>query len=178
MTLQERTCQLRLAIEIISDKWRIAVLHQLSGGPRRTSQLQKALEEIAPKVLTQTLRGLERDGLVLRKAYAVTPPRVDYRLTETAQPLLTALDELCRWADAYGRQTLLARSNYDAQMDARANLGRAALPARPGSGSGQISTFLQTRFGIRKMEAAPGIERPIPLRHTDGRMRQVTSVCR
>ena len=174
MTLQERTSQLRLAVEIISDKWRIAVLHQLSGGPRRTSQLQKALEEVAPKVLTQTLRGLERDGLVQRQAYTSMPPRVDYRLTEIAQPLLAALDELCSWSEAHGRQALLARSTYDARMDARANLGRASIPDLHGSGSRQISTFLQARFGIRSVEATPSVGRPLPARHTDGRMRQMT----
>lgn len=174
MILQERTSQLRLAVEIISDKWRIAVLHQLSTGPRRTSQLQKALQEVAPKVLTQTLRGLERDGLVQRRAYASIPLRVDYRLTEIAQPLLAALNELGRWSEAHGRETLLARSTYDARMDAHGNAGRAPIPAHTASGSSQISAFLQTRFRIRNAEAAARTGQSIPARPTDGRMRHTT----
>jgi DNA-binding HxlR family transcriptional regulator len=108
-----RTAHLRLAIEVISDKWRIGVLHRLLHGPLRTSQLQKDLEEISPKVLTQTLRGLERDGLIHRSVYASVPPRVEYALTETAKYLLAALDSLYNWSESFGRETLLARRRYD-----------------------------------------------------------------
>ncbi len=95
---------------MISGKWRIAVLYQLSERPLGTSQLQKALQEIAPKVLTQTLRCLERDGLVRRRVYAATPPHVECRLTEPAHLLISALDELCRWSEVYaGTQAETAR---------------------------------------------------------------------
>lgn len=115
MTAHERTDYLRLAIERISEKWRIAVLHLLSNGPLRRSQLQRALEEVSPKVLTQTLRGLERDGLVEREAYAAAPLWVEYRLTEIARHLLGALEGLCRWSQAYGSETVLAQKRYDAE---------------------------------------------------------------
>jgi len=110
-----RTTQLGLAIEVISDKWRITVLHQLKNGPCRTFQLQKNLESISAKVLTQTLRGLERDGLIERHVSTGVPPRVEYRLTSIAQHLVTALDSLSYWSESYGQETLLARRRYDAK---------------------------------------------------------------
>jgi DNA-binding HxlR family transcriptional regulator len=73
MAFDERSTHLQLAIEIIADKWRIALLHLLSGHALRTSQLQRRLEDVSPKMLTQTLRGLERDGLVERVAYPEVP---------------------------------------------------------------------------------------------------------
>jgi len=110
MTAQERADYLRLAVEIISEKWRLAALHLLADGPLRRSHLQRALEAVSPKVLTQTLRGLERDGLVAREAYAAAPLWVEYRLTEMAQHLLAALEDLCRWSETYGRELLLSRA--------------------------------------------------------------------
>lgn len=110
-----RTAQLGLAIEVIAEKWRIAVLHLLVNGPLRTSKLQKDLKSISAKVLTQTLRGLERDGLIERHVSPVVPPRVEYRLTPLAEHLLNALDGLVNWSQFYGQETLLARRRYDAK---------------------------------------------------------------
>src|ERR1700752_161846 len=93
MSATTRTSQLSLVIEVISDKWRITILHQLLGGPLLTSQLQRNLDRISSKVLTQTLRGLERDGLVERHVSPGVPPRVEYRLTRIAEHLVTALDD-------------------------------------------------------------------------------------
>jgi len=124
MTPQERTAYLRLAVKIISEKWRIAVLQLLSNGPLRSSQLQKALAEVSPKVLTQTLRGLERDGLVEREAYAAGPLWVEYRLAEIARHLLAALDDLCRWSEAYGCETALAQQRYDSRAKRIVSTGR------------------------------------------------------
>jgi DNA-binding HxlR family transcriptional regulator len=104
---------LRLAIEVISDKWRIRLLHQLLAGPLRTSQLQKDLKGVSAKVLTQTLRGLERDGLIHRDVTPRVPPRVEYRLTTIANHLLSALDDLSCWSESYAEETLLARRRYD-----------------------------------------------------------------
>jgi len=117
MAFDERSTHLQLAIEIIADKWRIALLHLLSGDALRTSQLQRRLEDVSPKMLTQTLRGLERDGLVERVAYPEVPPRVEYRLTARARHLLDALDDLCRWSETYGSETRLARCSYDLQIE-------------------------------------------------------------
>jgi len=115
MAASARTEQLSLAVEVISEKWRITVLHQLLGGPLRTSQLQKNLESVSAKVLTQTLRGLERDGLIDRHVYPGVPPRVEYRLTGIAEQLIAALAVLSHWSESYGRETVLARRRYDAR---------------------------------------------------------------
>ena len=115
MSANTRAIQLGLAIEIISDKWRVTVLHQLLGGPVRTSQLQKNLGNISAKMLTQTLRGLERDGLVERQVSPCVPPRVEYQLTAIAKHLIAALDGLSCWSESYGGETLLARRRYDAR---------------------------------------------------------------
>jgi DNA-binding HxlR family transcriptional regulator len=115
MSASGRTTQLGLAIEVISDKWRITVLHQLANGPLRTSKLQRNMEGISAKVLTQTLRGLERDGLIERQVSPGVPPRVDYRLTGIAEHLITALDSLSYWSELFGQDTLLARRRYDAR---------------------------------------------------------------
>jgi DNA-binding HxlR family transcriptional regulator len=87
------------------------------GGPLRTSKLQKNLESISAKVLTQTLRGLERDGLIDRHVSPGVPPRVEYRLTGIGQQLIAALDGLSFWSESYGPETLLARRRYDERLD-------------------------------------------------------------
>lgn len=111
-----RATHLGLAIEVISDKWRITVLHQLLNGPLRTSRLQKNVQGVSPKVLTQTLRGLQRDGLIERHVSPGVPPRVEYRLTSIAEHLMAALDGLFYWSQSYGHETLLARRRYDASI--------------------------------------------------------------
>jgi DNA-binding HxlR family transcriptional regulator len=113
MAFPGRTGHLRLAIEILSDKWRISLLHLLLNGPLRTWQIREGLGTVSPKVLTQTLRGLERDGLIVRQVFPKVPPRVEYYLSEIAKPLISALDELCLWSESYGENMLQARSQYD-----------------------------------------------------------------
>src|SRR5215471_17282192 len=95
-----RALESRDAIELLSNKWRIAVLHLLSPGPLRTSELQRGLERVSSKVLTQTLRGMERDGLVERMVFSVAELRVEYRLTDMGRSVLVPLRELCLWARA------------------------------------------------------------------------------
>jgi DNA-binding HxlR family transcriptional regulator len=108
-----RALQSRDAIELLADKWRIPILHVLAPGALRSSELQKAISEISPKVLTQTLRGMERDGLLTRKVYAVVPPRVDYQLTSMGRSLLEPLRQLCRWAESHVKERDRARREFD-----------------------------------------------------------------
>ena len=82
LSSRDRALQSRDAIDLLSSKWRITILHVLRDGPLRTNVLQAAISEISPKVLTQTLRGMERDGLIDRHIYNVVPPRVEYALTD------------------------------------------------------------------------------------------------
>ena len=110
--LRERALESRDAIELLSNKWRIAVLHLLSPGPLRTSALQRGLAQVSAKVLTETLRGMERDGLVERTVFAVAKFRVEYRLTDMGRSVLVPLRELCLWARANRERRDAARRSY------------------------------------------------------------------
>lgn len=112
-SLNARALQSRDAIQLLSDKWRIVVLHLLTPGPLRTSQLQRAIEGISAKMLTQTLRGLERDGLIERLVESVVPARVQYRLTPMGESVIPLLRDLCHWAKAHGKMRNAARKRYD-----------------------------------------------------------------
>ncbi len=85
----------------ICDKWALLIFQQLSQGPKRHGELQRAGHGISQKMLTQTLRRLEQHGLVERTAHAVLPPRVDYSLTHLGATLTTPLHALYRWTEAY-----------------------------------------------------------------------------
>ena len=105
--------QSRDAVQLLSDKWRIAIVHLLQGGALRTLQLQKALEQVSPKMLTQTLRRLERDGLLTRIVYPEAPSRVEYELTKMGVSVIKPLQELCRWAEAHTAERDAARAKFD-----------------------------------------------------------------
>ncbi len=111
--MRRRALQSRDAIELIADKWRIPILHVLSPAPLRSGELQKAIAEVSPKVLTQTLRSMERDGLISRTVYPVVPPKVEYRITAMGRSLLGPLRQLCLWAKAHGTERDQARQQFD-----------------------------------------------------------------
>ncbi|HLK04912.1 MAG TPA: helix-turn-helix domain-containing protein [Candidatus Acidoferrum sp.] len=113
MNLRKRALQSRDAIELLSDKWRITILHVLVPGSLRTGELQRAISDVSPKVLTQTLRGMERDGLLTRTVFPVVPPRVQYQLTEMGESLVKPLRELCHWAEAHVSDRDRARALFD-----------------------------------------------------------------
>ena len=108
-----RALQSRDAIELLADKWRIPILHILSPGSLRSNALQKAIPEISPKVLTQTLRAMERDGLISRTVFPVIPPKVEYGLTQMGRSLIDPLRQLCRWAKAHVAERDRARRDFD-----------------------------------------------------------------
>lgn len=101
--------------ERIGDKWTIMIVGALSGGPMRFNALQKAIPGLSHKMLTTTLRGLERDGLVTRTAYATIPPRVDYELTDQGRSLHEPLLTLASWARAQQPYIEGARKRFDAK---------------------------------------------------------------
>jgi len=115
-SLKDRSLQSRDAVELLSDKWRITLLHLLTPGPQRAKALQQAVTKISPKVLTQTLRGMERDGLISRKTYASVPPRVEYQLTDMGASLIAPLKTLCLWAEAHAEERNRARREFDARQ--------------------------------------------------------------
>jgi DNA-binding HxlR family transcriptional regulator len=112
-SLRRRALQSRDAIELLSDKWRIPALHVLTPGPLRAGQLQKAMGGISAKVLTETLRGMERDGLITRKLYAAVPPKVEYTLTQMGRSALSPLRDLCQWAEEHAEERDRARTEFD-----------------------------------------------------------------
>jgi DNA-binding HxlR family transcriptional regulator len=94
-------CPSRIVLDRIADKWTALIIQVLANGTRRYAALQREIGGISQKMLTQTLRSLERDGLVLRKAYPVDPPKVEYSLTRLGRTLIDPLDALCRWSEKH-----------------------------------------------------------------------------
>jgi DNA-binding HxlR family transcriptional regulator len=113
LTTRGRVLQSRDAIELVSDKWRISIVHVLAAGTQRSGELQRAVQEVSSKVLTQTLRGMERDGLVYRRVHTVVPPRVEYELTSMGKSVIVPLRELCHWAKAHVPERDRARREFD-----------------------------------------------------------------
>lgn len=106
-------CPTRLVLDRIGDKWTVLVVLLLSDGPMRFSELRGQLRRVAPKVLTQTLRRMERDGLVTRAVYAEVPPRVDYELTGLGHALIEPIAVLADWAEVNVRRITAAQEAYD-----------------------------------------------------------------
>jgi len=100
-SVMEPQCPSRLVLERIADKWTALIIQILSKGTMRYSALQQRIGGISQKMLTQTLRSLERDGLVQRKVYPVVPPRVEYSLTRLGRTLIEPLRTLCRWSEKH-----------------------------------------------------------------------------
>ena len=94
-------CPITTAITIIGGKWKIPILYNLRENTLRFSELKRALSTVTQKMLTQQLRELEKDGLVVRKVYAQVPPKVEYSITPMAKNLEPILDALCCWAKEY-----------------------------------------------------------------------------
>jgi DNA-binding HxlR family transcriptional regulator len=110
-------CPSRVIFQRIGDKWASLVVQVLADGPIRFSELRKMVHVVTPKVLTQTLRTLERDGLITRTVHAQVPPRVDYELTELGASLLEPLTLLRLWAEDHVPSILKARDAYDDAHD-------------------------------------------------------------
>jgi DNA-binding HxlR family transcriptional regulator len=104
----------RLALELVTDKWTILLIHALKHGTRRYSELQREVEGISQRMLIFTLRKMERDGLITRKVYPIVPPKTEYTLTPLGETLCEPLHNLCLWAEQYFDQVLEARCDHDA----------------------------------------------------------------
>ena len=111
----ELTCRVRDVLDRVGDKWSIAVVNELADGPRRFSDLRRSVHGISQRMLTATLRGLERDGLVERTVYPTVPPRVDYALTPLGHTLLDSVWSLMNWAVEHADDIEKARQQYDAR---------------------------------------------------------------
>jgi DNA-binding HxlR family transcriptional regulator len=108
-------CPTRVVLDRIGDKWTVLVIGALIDGPRRFTALRQHIGGVAPKVLTQTLRAMERDGLLTRTVFAQVPPRVDYALTDLGVSLGGPIAVLTDWAELHVGRILAARDEFVAQ---------------------------------------------------------------
>jgi DNA-binding HxlR family transcriptional regulator len=112
----QRDCPSRRLLDRIGDRWTVLVVGALDGRPRRFTEIATEVAGISQKMLTQTLRSLERDGFVTRTAYPVVPPHVEYELTELGRSLQNPLRMLERWA-IENMDTVVSRQGaYDASV--------------------------------------------------------------
>src|SRR5467141_3770721 len=116
-------CLSRVVLSRIADKWTALIIHVLATGTRRYAALQREIGGISQKMLTQTLRSLERDGLVARKVHPVVPPKVEYTLTALGRTLIEPLHALCRWSEKHLAELQANRARARAQTVA-ATAGR------------------------------------------------------
>ena len=106
-------CRARDVLHRVGDKWSVFVIDRLGQGSQRFSELRRSIDGITGRMLTVTLRGLERDGLVTRTMHPVIPPRVDYELTPMGTTLLKTIQQLIDWADGHAGDIYEARLVYD-----------------------------------------------------------------
>lgn len=106
-------CPARTMLDRIGDKWTVLVVLMLLDGPRRFNDLRARVGKVAPKVLTETLRRLERDGVLTRTAFAEIPPRVVYELTPLGRSLEQPIRSIAEWAEQNIEQIAAAREAYD-----------------------------------------------------------------
>ncbi|MET9621730.1 MULTISPECIES: helix-turn-helix domain-containing protein [unclassified Streptomyces] len=107
-------CPARQLLDRIADKWVSLVVNALADGPQRYSHLQRTLASVSQKMLTQTLRHLERDGLVSRTVIPAVPVRVEYELTALGRSLLPVMCAIKGWAEDHMDEVLAARASHDA----------------------------------------------------------------
>lgn len=109
------TCPSRAVLHRIGARWTVFVVNALEDGPRRFTELKAHIQGITPKVLTETLRALEHDGLVVRSSFDENPPRVEYALTDLGRSLLVPLRAVRAWAEEHVPDILVAQAARDAQ---------------------------------------------------------------
>lgn len=113
--VQIADCPSRQALGLIADKWTMLVIKALADGIGRYGALGREIEGISQKMLTQTLRALERDGLVSRTVHPVVPPMVDYALTPLGETLIVPLAAISAWAEEHMDEVQAARRRHEGQ---------------------------------------------------------------
>ncbi|MDR3493324.1 MAG: helix-turn-helix domain-containing protein [Ancalomicrobiaceae bacterium] len=106
-------CPVRDVVAQIGDKWSVLIVAELAAAPHRFGELRRSLSDISQRMLTETLRDLQRDGLVNRRVFATVPPSVEYSLTDMGHALATALAPLIAWADLHQSAIHRARERFD-----------------------------------------------------------------
>jgi DNA-binding HxlR family transcriptional regulator len=110
-------CRAREVLDLVADKWSLSVLSTLEAGPRRFTELKRSITGISQRMLTVTLRDLQRDGILTRTVYAVMPPNVSYELTAMGRTLQEATRPLIRWSIAHVAAIDVARAEFDNQAE-------------------------------------------------------------
>lgn len=111
--IYDERCPTRQVLDRLADKWALLILDRLRSGPVRFNQLRRDIQGISQKVLSQTLKKLERDGLVSRKAFATVPVTVEYALTPLGVSLIETVSTLAHWAERHMDAVLAAQQSYD-----------------------------------------------------------------
>lgn len=106
-------CPTRQVLDLIANRWSVLVIGCLADGALRFTDIKRKVEGISQKMLTQTLRQLERNGIVSRTVYAEVPPRVDYELTALGQTLYQLVGQIYDWTDTHFEEVIHAQQAYD-----------------------------------------------------------------
>jgi len=109
-------CRAREVLDLVADKWSLYVVARLGDGPQRFTELKRSIDGVSQRMLTVTLRGLERDGILTRTVYEVMPPHVSYELTDMGRTLLQATAPLIDWSTRHLSRIDSARADYDARL--------------------------------------------------------------
>jgi DNA-binding HxlR family transcriptional regulator len=112
--IDAEACPINEVIDRISGKWSVGILVAAAQGPIRFTELERTIEGVSRRMLTLTLRNLERDGLLIRTVYPTVPPKVEYSLTDMAKELVESLATLLHWAGRHRGDIQHARNAYDA----------------------------------------------------------------
>ena len=115
MVGERSPCRAREVLQRVGDKWSVLAIDLLGQGTMRFTELHRAIDGITARMLTVTLRGLERDGIVTRTIHPVIPPRVEYALTPMGRTLLDTVGQLVDWTDSHLPEIQAARAAYDAR---------------------------------------------------------------
>jgi DNA-binding HxlR family transcriptional regulator len=99
--IHDSTCSVAACAEILGAKWTAVLVHDLSEGPRRFTELEHSCARISPRTLSERLRALEHEGIVARQSYPESPPRVEYELTDKGEALLPIIEEMRRFGHAW-----------------------------------------------------------------------------
>ena len=106
-------CPVREILDKVGDKWSMLIVMTLSAGPLRFNELRRRVPDISQKMLTQTLRELQRDGMVARQVFPTVPPAVEYRLTVIGESVIVPFGTLVSWANQYHGQIYASRAEFD-----------------------------------------------------------------
>jgi DNA-binding HxlR family transcriptional regulator len=117
MEKSQNRCDLHQVIDLIGDKWTVRILHILRGNCMRYGELHKKVGSISQKVLTSSLRRLERDGIIKRTVYPVVPPKVEYELTELGFSVFDIVESLHEWSAGHLGEVKAARAAYDRSFE-------------------------------------------------------------